>query len=119
MRQPLLWLVGGLLVGLGFVGAFSGGMPLLLVGAAILIYTARRYRRRWRGWSASIYAAGASIALLLSPYVFKESRCVQSTDSGCYSTFPLVVFVIALLLALAGLVLGVLEIRSWRRSASR
>lgn len=118
MRQPLLWLIGGLLIGIGFVSAFSGGLPLFLIGVAVLVFTARRHRRRWRGWSASIYAAGASIALLLSPYVFKESRCVQSTDSGCYYTFTLVVFVGGLILALAGIVLGVMELRSWRRSAS-
>ena len=118
MRQPLLWLIGGLLIGIGFVGAFSGGLFFLLIGVAVLVFTARRYRRHWRGWSAAIYAAGASIALFLSPYVFKESRCVQSTDSGCYYTFTLVVFLSALAVALAGLVLGVMEIRRWRRSAS-
>lgn len=118
MRQPLLWLIGGLLIGVGFVGAFSGGLTLLLIGIAVVVFTARRYRRHRRGWSAAIYAAGASIALFLSPYIFKESRCVQKTDSGCYHTFTLVVFLVALFLAAAGLVLGVIEIRSWRRSAS-
>jgi len=118
LKQPILWLLGGLMIGIGFVGAFSGGLLLLLIGAIVLILTARRYRGQWRGWSASIYAAGASIALFLSPYVFKESRCVQSTDSGCYYTFTVVVFGSALFLALAGLALGVMEIRRWRRSAS-
>jgi hypothetical protein len=118
LRQPILWLLGGLMIGVGFVGAFSGGLLLMLIGAVLLVFTARSYRGRWRGWSASIYAAGASIALFLSPYVFKESRCVQNNDTGCYYTFTLIVFGAALLLALVGLALGVMEIRRWRRSVS-
>lgn len=106
------------MIGIGFVGAFSGGLLLMLIGAVVLVLTARRYSGRWRGWSASIYAAGASIALFLSSYVFKGSRCVQNSDTGCYYTFTVVVFGAALFLALVGLVLGVIEIRNWRRSAS-
>src|SRR6266704_991482 len=34
IRQPLLWLVGGVLVGIGFVSVFSGGGLLLLAGLA-------------------------------------------------------------------------------------
>jgi asparagine N-glycosylation enzyme membrane subunit Stt3 len=118
LRQPILWLVGGLLIGIGFVGAFSGGLLFLLVGAVVLVVTARRYRGHLRGWSAALYATGASIALFLSPYVFKGSRCVHRTDSGCYHAFTLAVFAAAVFLALVGLVLGVLELRRWRRSAS-
>jgi len=118
LRQPILWLIGGLLIGIGFVGAFSGGLLFLLAGAVVLVLTARRYRERLRGWSAAVYAAGASIALFLSPYVFKESQCVQSTDPGCYHAFTLAVFAAAVFLALVGLVLGVIELRRWRRSAS-
>jgi hypothetical protein len=118
LRQPILWLLGGLLIGIGFVGAFSGGLLLMLIGALVLVLTGRRYRGRWRGWSAGIYAAGASIALFLSPYVFTESRCVQNSDTGCYYTFTVVVFGVALLVALLGLALGVMEIRRWLGSAS-
>ena len=118
LTQSLLWLIGGVLVGLGFVSAFGGGLLFLLLGVAILAITARRYRRRWRGWSASLYGAGASIALLLSPYVFRESRCVQKTDAGCFQVFNIAVFGLAVCLALAGLILGVIEIRRWHQSST-
>ncbi|HEY0493463.1 MAG TPA: hypothetical protein VGD57_08345 [Candidatus Dormibacteraeota bacterium] len=118
MRQPILWLVGGLLSGVGFVSAFGGGLPLLVIGVAILIATGARNRRHLRGWSAAIYAFGAAVALFLSPYVFRQSRCAQNTDAGCYQAFNLAVFLMAVGLALLGLVLGVVEIRRWHRSAS-
>lgn len=106
------------MLGVGFVGAFSGGLLFLIIGLGVLVLTARRYRGSWRGWSGAIYGAGASIALLLSPYVFRSSRCVQKTDPGCYQAFTVGIFVAALSLTLIGLVLAIFELRRWRRSAS-
>jgi hypothetical protein len=118
MRQPLLWLLSGLLIGVGFVTAFGGGSFLLLVGVvlAIGLTIKYRYRRRWRGWSALPYGIGASVALFLSPYVFRPSPCVQKPAASCYQGFTVGVFVAAVALALAGLALGVWEVRHWRRA---
>ncbi|MDQ6710298.1 MAG: hypothetical protein M3Z11_07040, partial [Candidatus Dormibacteraeota bacterium] len=94
------------------------GSLLLLVGFALAIGLAikYRYRRRWRGWSALPYGLGSSVAILLLPYVLRPSPCVQTSVVGCYQAFTIGVFLAALLLALAGLALGVLELRRWRRS---
>jgi len=118
VRQPLLWLLSGILIGLGFVSAFSGGLLFLLVGLALAAGLGLKYRhrRRWRGWSALLYGAGASVALILLPYVLRPSRCVQNSAAGCYEAFTIGVFVVAVLLALAGLGFGLLELRRWRRT---
>ncbi|GAC1478950.1 MAG: hypothetical protein PVSMB9_01980 [Candidatus Dormibacteria bacterium] len=118
MRQPILWLASGLLIGFGFVSAFTGGLVFLLGGTVIGIGTAVRNRRRLRGWSALLYGFGASVALLLSPYVIRQSPCVHSSDAGCYRAFNLAVFLAAVLLAVTGLILGSLEVLRWRRSTA-
>jgi hypothetical protein len=115
LRQPILWLLSGLLLGLGFVSAFSGGLLFLVGGLAIAITLAFRYRGRRRGWSGLVYGTGASIAVLLLPYVVQPPRCVQSSDPGCFQGITLVVFLLAVAVAAAGLGLAMVELRRWRR----
>lgn len=118
MRQPLLWLLSGILIGVGFVSAFSGGLLFLVVGLVLAgwLWNKYRYRNRWRGWSGLLYGLGASVALLLFPSLLRRSPCVQGTGSGCYQAFTVGVFVVAVGIALAGLGFGILELRRWRRS---
>ncbi len=118
VRQPLLWFVSGVLIGVGFVSAFSGGGLFLLVGLGLAVGLALkyRYRRRWRGWSALPYGVGASVAIFLLPYVLRPSPCVQQASVGCYEGFTIGVFIVAILLALAGIGFGLMELRRWRRS---
>ncbi len=118
VRQPLLWVLSGILIGVGFVSAFSGGLLFLVVGLVLAAWLGikYRYRRRWRGWSGLLYGSGASVALLLFPSLLRQPPCVQGTGSGCYQGFTTGVFLVALALALAGLGFGILELRGWRRS---
>lgn len=118
MRQPLLWLLSGILIGVGFVSAFSGGLLFLVVGLVLAAWLGikYRYRHRWRGWSGLLYGLGASVAVLLFPSLMRPPPCLHGTGSGCYQVFTNGVFLIALLVAVTGLALGVLEIRRWRRS---
>jgi len=118
MRQTFLWLLSGLFIGVGFVTAFSGGALFLLIGVVLAFGLGMkyRYRRRWRGWSALPYGAGASVALLLSPYVVHPPPCVHKSGGSCYQGFTVGVFVAAAVLALAGLGLGALEVHRWRRN---
>jgi hypothetical protein len=115
IRQPLLWLVSGVLVGIGFVSAFSGGLLLLLAGLAIAVTLFVRNRARRRGWPALLYGAGITTALLLLPYLVGPSPCVSGAGAGCYEAFTVGTFAVAMLLALTGLAFAVVEVRGARR----
>lgn len=115
IKQPLLWLASGILIGTGFVSAFSGGWLLLLAGLVIALVMAIRFRHRWRGWPAILYGAGASITTLLLPYVLHPPPCVAGSGSGCYQAFTIDVFVVAVVLAAVGIGLAIVEVRGWRR----
>ena len=115
MRQPILWIVSGILIGIGFISAFSGGLLFLVAGLSIGIVLFVRYRGRRRGWSGVIYGIGASIALVLLPYVVRPPRCVHDGDPGCFQAFTVGIFLAGVALALAGLGLAIVELRRWRR----
>jgi hypothetical protein len=109
MKQAGLWLVGGILAGAGFYGLFSGGAVLLLAGAGLGACLAFRYRRAARGWSAFVYGAGATAAVLLFPYVLHPPPCLRSS-AGCYQAFTDLAFAGAVAVALAGLALALVEL---------
>ena len=115
IRQPLLWLIGGVLVGIGFVSAFSGGGLLLLAGLAIGVTLFVRNRDRRRGWPALLYGAGVTTALLLLPYIFGPSSCVAGAGAGCYQAFTVGTFAVAMVIALTGLAFAFVEVRRARR----
>ena len=115
MRQPILWIVSGILIGIGFISAFSGGLLFLVAGLSIGIVLFVRYRGRRRGWSGVIYGIGASIALVLLQYVVRPPRCVHDGDPGCFQAFTVGIFLAGVALALAGLGLAIVELRRWRR----
>jgi hypothetical protein len=115
IRQPVLWLVSGVLVGVGFVSVFSGGGLLLLAGLAIAVTLFVRNRGRRQGWPALLYGAGITTALLLLPYVLQPSRCVASDGTGCYQAFTVGTFAVAIVLALTGLTFAVVDVRRGRR----
>jgi hypothetical protein len=116
IRQPILWLLSGTLIGIGFVSLFSGGVLLLLAGLAIAVILFLRNRRRRLGWPALLYGAGITTAVLLFPYVLRPAPCVAGTGSGCYQAFTIGTFAVAVVVALAGLVFAVLELRGGRRT---
>lgn len=115
IKQPLLWLASGILIGTGFVSAFSGGWLLLVAGLAIALTMTIRFRHRWRGWPALLYGAGVSIATLLLPYLLHPQPCVAGSSSGCYQAFTISVFAVAVVLAALGIGLAIVELRGWRR----
>lgn len=103
-----------MLIGIGFVSVFSGGIVLLLLGLLIGATLFIRRRRRRRGWPALLYGAGVATALLLAPYVFQAPPCVGSGGAGCYQAFTIGTFAVAVLVALVGLALTIVEVRRGR-----
>jgi len=116
IRQPLLWLFSGVLIGIGFISLFSGGTLLLLAGLLLGVVLFFRHRGRWQGWPALLYGAGITAAVLLLPDIVRPAPCVAESATGCYRTFTAAVFGVALVLAVAGLALAVVELRRSRRS---
>ena len=110
IRQPILWLASGVLIGIGFVSVFSGGGLLLLAGLAIGITLFFRNRGRLRGWPALLYGAGITTAILLLPYILRPSPCVAG-GAGCYYGFTIGTFSVALIVAASGLAFAVVELR--------
>ena len=115
IRQPLLWLVAGVLIGIGFVSVFSGGALLLLAGLALAVILLLRNRGGRRGWPALLYGAGVTTALLLLPYVLGPTSCVAGVGAGCYQAFTLGTFAVAIVVAVTGLAFAVIEVRHGRR----
>jgi hypothetical protein len=115
IRQAIFWLIGGVLIGVGFVSAFSGGVLLLLAGLVISVTLFVRNRGHRQGWPALLYGAGIATAVLLLPYVFAPPPCNAGVGSGCYQGFTVGTFAVALLIALLGLTFAVLELRRGRR----
>jgi hypothetical protein len=115
IRQPLLWLIGGVLIGVGFVSASSGGGWLLVAGLVIGVTLFVRNRGHRQGWPALLYGAGITTAFLVAPFVFRPSECSAGVGSGCYQGFTVGTFTVALLVAVLGLTLAVLELRRGRR----
>jgi hypothetical protein len=104
-------LVCGVLIGIGFFSAFSGGLLLLLLGLLIAVALFIRRRGRRQGWPALLYGAGVSTAVLLSPYIAQPPPCASGRGAGCYQAFTVGTFVVAIIVALAGLAFAVLELR--------
>ena len=111
IRRPIPWLISGVLIGIGFFSFFSGGLLLLMVGLVFgtILFIRRRGRRQ--GWPALLYGAGVSTAVLLLPYILQPPPCVAGRGAGCFQAFTVGTFVVALMVALAGLVFAFLELR--------
>jgi hypothetical protein len=107
-------LVSGVLIGIGFVSAFSGGILLLLLGLVIGVTLFIRRRGRRQGWPALLYGAGVATAVLLSPYVFQAPQCASDSGAGCYQAFTVGTFAVAVIVALAGLAFAIVELRRGR-----
>ncbi|HYM49854.1 MAG TPA: hypothetical protein VET65_04700 [Candidatus Limnocylindrales bacterium] len=107
--------MSGVLLGAGFVSLFAGGALLLLAGVALAAGLALRYRSAARGWSALVYGLGATIAVLLLPNVLRPAPC-RAGASGCYATVTLGTFSAALLIAVLGAAMAIVELRRGRRS---
>lgn len=115
IRQPLLWLLAGVFVGIGFVSVFSGGGLLLVGGLAVAITLFIRNRDRRRGWPAVLYGAGVTTDLLLLPYLLRPPKCIAGSGEGCYQAFTVGTFAVGLVMASTGLVFAVFEIRRSRQ----
>ena len=114
IRRPIPWLISGVLIGIGFFSAFSGGILLLLAGLVIGITLFIRRRGRRQGWPALLYGAGVATAVLLLPYILQPSPCSAGRGSGCYQAFTIGTFAVAVIVALAGLAFAVVELRRGR-----
>jgi hypothetical protein len=104
-------LICGVLIGIGFFSAFAGGLLLLLLGLALTVALFIRRRGRRQGWPALLYGAGVSTAVLLSPYILQPPPCASGRGAGCYQAFTVGTFVVAIIVALAGLLFAFLELR--------
>jgi hypothetical protein len=111
IRRAAPWLVSGVLIGIGFFSAFSGGILLLIAGLVIAVTLFIRRRGRRQGWPAILYGAGVATALLVLPYVLQPPPCPTGSAAGCYQGFTVGTFVVALMVALAGLAFAILELR--------
>ena len=111
IRRAVPWLISGVLIGVGFFSAFSGGSLLLLIGLIIAVTLFIRRRGHRHGWPALLYGAGVTTALLLLPYVLKPPPCASGVGAGCYQAFTIGTFAVALIIALAGLAFTVIELR--------
>jgi hypothetical protein len=114
IRRVSPWLVSGVLIGIGFFSVFSGGVLLLLAGLAIGVTLFIRRRGRRQGWPALLYGAGVATALLLLPYILQPPPCANGAGAGCYQAFTIGTFTVAIIVALAGLVFAIVELRSGR-----
>lgn len=103
-----------MLIGIGFVSGFSGGVLLLLIGLSMGVTLFIRRRGRRQGWPALLYGAGVATAVLLAPYVVQPPPCLDSRGAGCYQAFTIGTFAVAIMLALAGLAFAILELRRGR-----
>jgi hypothetical protein len=110
----LPWLVAGVLIGIGFFSVFSGGVLLLLLGLAIAVTLFIRRRGCRQGWPALLYGAGVATAALVLPYILQPPPCVNSGGAGCYQTFTIGTFAVAIIVALAGLAFAIVELRRGR-----
>lgn len=115
IRQAVLWLIAGVLIGVGFVSVFSGGVLLLLVGLVIGVTLFVRNRGHRRGWPALLYGAGIATAAPLLPYVLAPPPCRAGVGSGCYQAFTVATFAVAVAIAVTGLAFAVLEMRRGSR----
>lgn len=111
IRRPIPWLVSGVLIGIGFFSAFSGGVLLLLLGLVIAVTLFLRRRGHRQGWPALLYGAGIATAALVFPYVLQPPPCADGRGAGCYQAFTIGTFAVSVIVALAGLALAVVELR--------
>jgi hypothetical protein len=111
IRRAAPWLVSGVLIGIGFFSAFSGGSLLLLIGLVIAVTLFIRRRGHRQGWPALLYGAGIATAALLLPYVLQPPPCASGVGAGCYQAFTVGTFMVALIVALVGLAFTVVELR--------
>ncbi|TMC65432.1 MAG: hypothetical protein E6J16_04080 [Chloroflexota bacterium] len=111
IRRPVPWLISGVLIGIGFFSAFSGGLLLLLLGLVLAVALFVRRRGRRQGWPALLYGAGVSTAVLLSPYILQPPPCASGRGAGCFQAFTVGTFAMAVVLALTGLLFAFLELR--------
>jgi hypothetical protein len=107
-------LISGVLIGIGFFSAFSGGVLLLLLGLAIAVTLFIRRRGHRQGWPALLYGAGVATAALLLPYILQPPACSAGSGSGCYQAFTTGTFAVAVIVALAGLAFAIVELRRGR-----
>ena len=110
IRRAVPWLISGVLIGIGFFSAFSGGSLLLLLGLVIAVTLFIRRRGHRQGWPALLYGAGVATAALLLPYVLQPPPCVSGSSAGCYQAFTVGTFAVAVIVALIGLAFAVVEL---------
>ena len=106
-------MISGVLIGIGFFSAFSGGIVPLLAGSILGVALFIRRRGRRQGWPALLYGAGIATALLLLPYILQPRPCANGS-AGCYQAFTIGTFAVAIIVALAGLAFAIVELRAGR-----
>ena len=129
-ERSIYWLIVGALIGFGWLGAWSIGLPFLLVGVILLFYGMLRVGPH--GFWAALVAFGALPAAILLYHYFAAARCIGGTAVSIPAGAPagttvacdavsdsdLALGISFALIALAGLLWmpGVALVKSWLRS---
>lgn len=126
-KRILFWGISGILVGFGWVGAWTIGLPFLLVGTVMTLYGMVKIGPR--GFWAALVGFGAIPAYFMLSSYFLSDRCLPSegmmltpngsvTSLSC-SYIPDSYFSTGLgfgIIALVGIACGLVDM--WRGSAA-
>ena len=107
----LYWVIAGALMGFGFLLVFSIGIPLLLVGAVMILYGIKKIGAN--GFWAALIAMGVAPASLMMYQFLTADRCPPVGGTASCVFFPNgYLYVVALFgaIALAGIVWELLRL---------
>jgi hypothetical protein len=119
MGQVLYWLLTGALIGFGFIGIFSIGLPFLVVGLGLLVFGLIRFKGRGF-WAALLGVGGLPAIFFLADIVTAPPPCppdgitVPASATGGFScsgsldSYRMLAVVFSVI-ALVGIVWGLLQ----------
>ncbi len=127
-KESVYWFVAGAAVGLGLILSASLGIPLLLLGGALIVYAT--YKRLTNSYWAGIVGLGIGPAVLLFIVYFTSVPCPPEisealaqpgavVDTTCVPSLEIYLYMALAFLALVlvGVTWGVLRLRMSRKAA--